>query len=270
MRETPTLAELQKWMRWAITEPRGLEKALASPRREPKPRRLDAIVEQPPLSRVDRLDVYAEGYYARLLECLEDDFSLIRRLTGEGAFRALVADYLEAHPSRTYTAAALGRHLPRFMKTHRLGRDLPYLIDVARLEWACVESFFAANVPGLDLARLQSVPAAAWPNARFELDPSVRLLRSGWRLAEEWIKADDAGDAPPEEGREWLLVRRNSKNFRVVVEDIGPARYKALSLLAKGATLGEICERLSGEELDFNQCFREWVECGVISGIVLP
>jgi hypothetical protein len=269
MRETPTLAELQKWMRWAITEPRGLEEALAAPRREPRPRRLDSIVEQPPLSRIDRLDVYAEAYYARLLECLEDDFSLLRRLTGEGAFRALVADYLEANPSRTYTAAALGHRFPRFMKTHRLGRELPYLIDVARLEWACVDSFFAANAPGLDPARLRSVPASAWPRARFELDPSVRLLRSGWKLAEEWRK-DDGGETPPEKGREWLLVRRNPKSFRVVVEEIGSARYKALSLLARGTTLGEICERLSGDGLDFNQCFREWVECGVISGIVLP
>src|SRR5579864_9297536 len=82
----PSLAELQRWMRWIITEPRGIQEALSNPwtldpalagrYKEPE-RQLEVIEEAAPLSRHDRLDVYANAYFYRLLESLASDYKAV-------------------------------------------------------------------------------------------------------------------------------------------------------------------------------------------------
>ena len=75
----PSLAELQKWLRWIVTDPRGVAPALAEPRPHGKGRRyqepaiqgLSWIEEQPPLTVTARLDIYAEAYFARIVEVLD-------------------------------------------------------------------------------------------------------------------------------------------------------------------------------------------------------
>ena len=273
----PSLRELQTWMRWVLTDPYGVRKALEHRRGEPRRRCLDSIVEAPPLDRLERLDIYAEGYYSRLLECLEDDYETLKRVLGDKLFRRLVADYLEAHPSRSYTAAELGRHMPEFIAGWELAEALPYLPDLARLEWLCVESFFAENLPVYDLAKLQTIPESRWPKARFRLDPSVRLLRTDWNLDEMWGSEHE----PAHEEARWLLVRRSPVSLRVVVDRLEPLQYRVLELLGQGLSLGALCEELS-QSLDGDEQAEEasapelpplmdwfggWLKSGVIRDV---
>ena len=75
------LAHLQSWLRWVITHPNGVRPALQNANgQEPQPRALEAIVEAPPLDRLSRLDIYAEGYFARLVEVLTSDFETLHRV----------------------------------------------------------------------------------------------------------------------------------------------------------------------------------------------
>lgn len=77
-KETAELAELQRWLRWIITEPRGVAETLNEPgEMEPKPSCLLEVVDAPPLPRQDRLDIYAEAYFARLVDSLAKDYEAI-------------------------------------------------------------------------------------------------------------------------------------------------------------------------------------------------
>ena len=51
-------------------------------------------------SKVERLDIYAEAYFTRLVEALRSDYGLTARYLGDLAFRKMVADYLKFFPSR--------------------------------------------------------------------------------------------------------------------------------------------------------------------------
>src|SRR6187402_3614901 len=77
-----------------------------------------------------RMLVYRRGVFARMLESLSDDFPQIAQTLGDQEFRALISDYLAAHPSRYSSLAELGRDFPAW-----IAKIKPVLADLAELEW---------------------------------------------------------------------------------------------------------------------------------------
>src|SRR5260221_10909635 len=59
-------------------------------------------------------------------------------------------------------------------------RGCPYAADLARLEWAMTEAFYAEEAPVLAREELAAVAPEAWPNLRFEVASSLRLLTCAW------------------------------------------------------------------------------------------
>jgi hypothetical protein len=142
------------------------------------------------------------------------------------------------------------------------------LADVARLEWACHESFRAADAPSLDLARLAAVPAEAYGALRFSLDPSVRLVRSIHPVASIWEANQPHRDGVPRgpEGAEAVLVRRSA--FAVSVEALNPLDWTFLAAIAAGATLEAVAQASEAEEILTGSLAR-WVGEGVIAAFTL-
>src|ERR1700730_7495100 len=94
-RELRQLAQIQRWLQAVITHPRAVQAARsASEARaeiEVPPDRIEDVVE--PSKRrtsIERLEVYANAYYARLLECLRDEFPALLHAAGEEVFDGLV------------------------------------------------------------------------------------------------------------------------------------------------------------------------------------
>jgi hypothetical protein len=272
--DCPSLAELQKWMRWVITDPRGVDAALSDPPALDIPSRerylapvlngLPWITDEKPLSPSQRLDIYAEGYFARIAEVLEQDFSAVHRQVGEAAFLKIVADYLKTHPSRSPNIGDVGSRLPEFLRVHELTRELLWISELALMEWEITQSFYADDVPRLDAGTLGSVGAEAWPQARFELDPSVRLLRLHSNTDEIWRDAE----ASWTEGARFVLVYREGDS--VDITQLDPGSFRVLQWMQEQLSLEQICERLgeSGEELPpLMTWFQQWISSGLIRAI---
>src|SRR6476620_8270809 len=90
----PTLREIEERFFALITAPEGVEKTLAA-RGLPRAH-VEEFVRSDALR---RLDVYANMYFFRLLEVLEDDYPSLRAALGAEAFHNLVTDYLQRHAS---------------------------------------------------------------------------------------------------------------------------------------------------------------------------
>lgn len=265
--EKPGLRDMQRWLRWAVTEPRGVAAALAEPgAAEPAPRLLKSVADAPPLSREARLDIYAEAYFSRLREALAADFEVSRLVLGEDGFGRLAARYFAAHPSRTRTIGEIGRDLPAFAASWEEGFDKPYLSDLALLEWTLIEAFYASDVAPLDPASLAAVPPDAWEGARLILDPSVKILVCEWPVDELWharhgdwqgvLTRLSALPAP-------LLVHRPRHDLRV--ERLCPSRKTLLDAFLRGVNLNDALACVKDGETDaFQGWFAHWVKNGVI------
>ncbi len=90
-------------------------------------------------------------------------------------------------------------------------RSLPYLADVAQLEWLWLEAYHAPDAEPLAPDALAQLPPAELPRLRFRLHPSARLAcfaspaLSIWRLHES---ADDPGEVLIDEAPEYVLIVR--------------------------------------------------------------
>lgn len=126
------------------------------------------------LTALERIELYNRQYWWRLLSALMEDFVGLRAIVGQRAFERLATAYLDECGSHSFTLRNLGSRLPEWLGRHRsyirgVEREA---IDMARLEWAEIDSYDAAEEPLLrpkDLAELGSNPS-------LRLQPYVRLL----------------------------------------------------------------------------------------------
>jgi len=202
------------------------------------------LLGTPELPAAGRAAIYAGMWRWRQVDALRADFPALAALLGDDAFLALCDGYLAAHPSADPDIGRLGRRLPGWLRAHPEAAPRPDLADLAALEWARLEAFFAAPGAGapapLDRAALAAVAPERFAALRLGLVPSAALLDLGQAVARLFEAALDPGVdlAPgPAAGPERLLVWR--QGFDVVHTVLAADEAAALDAVAAGAPLGE-------------------------------
>lgn len=180
---------------WAlITAPEGVQPAIAdlTARGRIAADTMDAtFAGDERLPAADRLDIYANMYFFRLLDCLGEDFPRVRLAVGGDRFHNLVTDFLLRHPSEQPSLRHLGARLPEFFRKHPIGAEFPYLADLARLDWARVGIFDRPDAPPLSRADLVALPQEAAGEACFRLVPAFELLRLEFDVLRIWRRLQD-------------------------------------------------------------------------------
>jgi hypothetical protein len=259
----PSLSETQRTFARAFTDPRGVDPVLSGP--EGGLLRASAV-DAPPLPLRLRLAVYADGYFWRLLESLGADFRAVKTVLGDEDFQRLIADYLLENPSASPRINDLGGRLPGFLKTHASARRLPFLPDLAALEWAVLQALLTDRLPPLDPAALSAVSEDDWPRARLTLDATVTLLDLSWPVERLWRSARRGNKvrAPAKAVPQFLLVWRHDDGSQVRV--LPRLEFSALLKIAQGQSLGDICNALPAG-IPLQAWFAAWTRDGVLKKV---
>lgn len=185
-----------------------------------------------------RFAVYRNNLVESLTGALADVYPVVRQLVGEAFFRGLARAFLRAHPSRAGHLQPFGAELPSFVAAFPPAAGLPYLGDVAALEWACHEAWHEAEWPALDPARLGALPSADLPALRLHLQPSARLVASRYPVLRIWQanqpEARDAAVSLDEGGVRLLVVQHD---LEVEFQHLDAGEHAWLRQLATGATV---------------------------------
>lgn len=197
----------------------------------------------------ERLAIYHRGARGAHGAALEAAYPVVKRLVGSAWFAEAAARFAEAFPSRSGDLHAFGEAFARFLERYEPARELAYLPDVARLEWAVHECEQAADGASFDYAALGRIPAEALPAVRIGLRPGVRLLQSEHPVLAIWEANQGERDGTParRHGPDRVLVRRNRLAVEPVLLDA--ATWALLEALTRGECLGEAaaaCERAGG------------------------
>ena len=112
----PTLDDLQRWFQAVVTHPGGVRRARLE-RRPAATRRRSRTLLAPSSqqSAEERLAVYAHAYWARLLECLREEFPIVRAAVGDEAFDAFAVGYLQASVDRATRSASSANASPQYL-----------------------------------------------------------------------------------------------------------------------------------------------------------
>ncbi len=258
MTDAPSLRELQQWMRSQIRP--GTSAGPAS----------NPLNPQRGVPGAERLTVYAEGYTARIREALAEVYEAVHHVIGERAFAVLAETYARRHPSHDYNLNFAGRFLPEFLRASALTERLPFLPDLASLEWLLCRAFHAFDDPPAAPQQFAMVPADSLERLCLRLQPSAGLIASAWPIRDVWAaRAMPRAEIDiPVAGRpQRILVHR--RDGRVVCELLDERPYGVLAGLAQGRTLGAVCAELVAsvgeEELPVAEWFAEWAASGLIA-----
>lgn len=220
-----------------------------------------------------RIDIYAQMYLARLLEVLHEDFPRVTAILGCERFDALIRAYLARHPSTNPSLRYLGRHFVEFLSTREELEMLPFLGDLARLEWARLEVFDAPDVEPLRIESLHGLAPDDWPELRLRLIPACRTLRSDWPVQEIWAAAE--GEAPQCEdvSQEKTHLRVWREGFVVYHAKIDVAEQQALDCLGAGESFAVVCATLESllpaaeAAATAGSLLLRWIEDGILAGL---
>jgi len=293
---------VEHWFQAVVTHPAGVREGIESEDAQRliplSANQLERVIRRSKnLTAAERLSVYANAYYARLLECLGDSFPVLKRTVGEEAFNDLAFAYLQDYPSRSYTLSRLADDFPRYLEETRPDRDNvqdpddnlrqpdavdwpDLLVDLASLECAIAKVFDGPGVENSTLLgeeELRSVSPDRWPAARLVPVVCLKLVRFRYPVNDYYAAVrhgKEGVDVPlPDPGEQFVALSR--KKFVVCRYELSHPQFTLLGALGDGATIGESIERMAEvTEMDtqslaesLRNWFRGWTAAGFFATI---
>ncbi len=283
----PSLRDLQRHFAEAMLAPDGTAPAFATP---------------DPADAAERIAIYRHAWTANCRHALRASYPVVLRLVGEPFFDAAADAFARALPSRSGDLNAWGDAFGDFLAGYPHAAGLPYLADVARLEWAVDEAQRAAdtlvapedvlaapgdvlpapedvlvtpkNVPAAPedlLAALTAALPERLPEARLRLDPSCRLVASAYPVLHIWQanqpghRDDDRVDL--DEGGDTLLVRRDADGVSIARTAAG--LHALLAAFAAGANFGAALDAAQRADaaFDLGAALRTAIASGIIAAV---
>lgn len=286
MTENLPLDRVQRWFQAVITHPLGVAAGSNSGNaRTHLEAPLESVVSRSQrLSAADRLNIYANAYYMRLLECLQSDYPALRKALGDDIFNQFVIEYLQAYPSQSYTLSELGARFPKFLEETQppLEPGNPpswpeFLIDLARLERAYAEVFDgpgSEGVPTLRLDDLAAIPPDRWGNIVLVAGSGLRLESFRFPVHRycSAVRKEAEAEVPDPEPTHLAIYRHD---FIVRRLEIAPLQFALLRAIVEGlplsAAIASACQSLEsiGESdlQHLQEWFAGWTSLGFFRGI---
>ncbi len=233
------------------------------------------------VSPAEQIEIYREQFWLRHIGSLIEDFPGLCGVLGQDDWQRLVVSYLETFVPTQPSLRDLGRNLANHIARCDFLPHRELLVDMARLEWAYIEAFDAADAPPLRDQRLALLDEDAWERARIVLAPSVQPLRVAYPVSDlrRALREAKAGDPPlalPEPQELCLVIYR--RELRLWDKAIEPLAFDLLLALEAGLALGDATERTlrahPGAEEQLSEAigawFLSWGKLGWIADVVTP
>jgi len=251
-----------------ITAPSGVVEGLAAEKSLAPGGLAQVIAGDDRLSAEERVDIYANMYFYRILDVIKEDFPATLAILGDERFHNLVTGYLIEYPPAHFSISYAGDRLADFIRDHPPREEFPFLADLARLERALIDVFHAPDSVPLDAEQMRAISPEDWPALKLTAHPAHQILALEWNVA-AILKSVEQGEEPSYPVRDdiSMLVWRNRN--RVYYRAIDPSERDELSAIAKGTTFAEICEVIAGGvEGDpasaINQRLETWLRDGIL------
>lgn len=199
-----------------------------------------------------RLAVHRHHVRHSLSTALAATFPTVQAVVGVDFFRGIAAAFVDKHLPTGPVLSAYGGGFPAFLAAAPAVTALPYLADVACLDWALSRAALATPGPCLSAADLAPVPATALPGLRLRPVPGLAVVRSDFPIDQIWSASQPEAGAEPVVLGEGvtLLVLRQADSPAFVRISSGEAAF--VDAVVTGASLEEAAARAAGADGDFD------------------
>jgi hypothetical protein len=205
------------------------------------------------LSATARVAVYRHHVLASLTATLASTFPVVCRLVDRRFFGWLADRYVREHPPTGPCLFEYGGDFAAFIARFPACAALPWLADVARLEWALNAAVHAPDAAPMAPERLVATPPETLGHLLLELEPSVTLLASPWPIDAIWRGNQPGAEAAAvdlDAGAVRLEIRRRGDD--VVVRALPAGSFAFRRALAERAPLERALEAALAADVSFD------------------
>ena len=235
------------------------------------------LISRPHCDPAARYRIYRNNVNASLIQALADTFPVVQQLVGTEFFTAMARLFVQTRPPQNRQLTFYGSDLPAFIDQFPPAASVPYLSDVARLEFARIRAYHAADARSLALDEAQTELQAALELApiseslstlTLQLHPSLDALQSEHAICSIWRAHQtelDAADFPTSPAESALIFRQGLEVFVLPVPQ-GSAQF--IRSLQQGLSLLEAAE--SGAacgDFDLSQALAALLRHGLVTQI---
>jgi hypothetical protein len=201
--------------------------------------RPDGLQVPPGVDAGERFDVYRNNVAVGLIEALRTTFPVVERLVGAEFFRSMARSYARDDLPASPVLLEYGEEFPAYISAFEAATGLPYLPDVAELEWHWVRAYHAMDAQPLTLEVLHRFTAERIPELRLELHPSASILSFVSPALSIWSRHQNE-DMPSMADLAYVpeaaLVWRDSTCVRVL--SLAPSELGFLKAIRSGQSIG--------------------------------
>ena len=224
----PDLLHLQNWLNSFITTRGNLREKAYLSREQHQLLPEQVVANRRGVGAYDRLQIYANGYIARLKECLCADYPLLRQFMTEEVFDHFATAYIVYKKPNSYTLFDLGKEFPQFlldtqpkgMQENNPAFALPYALAV--YERTFLKVYRAKGLEQQDINTSDTF--SLFGMTMLQAAPSLACIALDFPILEltSVLHQKEVPDIPDPD-KTYLVISR--KNYRVFTNTIEPWQY---------------------------------------------
>ena len=195
----------------------------------------------------DQFAIYRGSVTGGLTKALAEIYAVCQKLVGKEFFDAIIGHFISHQRSYSPDLNDYGAQLSEFIGNFPAAASLPYLADVARLEWAWHRAFNGEDAPHGDLDSLSKLDQDQYPSIIFHLAKNCALLESVYPIHRIWETNQDdfKGDKQVnlDEGGVRLIIWRHGLTMHM--DPLDDAQWALLTELNQQQFFAHVCEKFS-------------------------
>ncbi len=142
------------------------------------------------LSPSQQISIYQSNAFAAKQAVLRTTYPVCEQILGTHYFKQLSLEYIRKHPSLNFDLNVYGESMPVFLSSlcqlRKELAELPYMRDLAHLEWHYHRLYFVANPPAFNFSHFAEITAYDYQYTRFKLAGDCFFMSSEFPLFSIW------------------------------------------------------------------------------------
>lgn len=195
--------------------------------------------------------VHRDNVLGGLTDALATQYPVVRAVVGDAFFAAMAREFLRISPPNSPLMIGYGSTFAAFLATFPPVQSLPYLPDLARLEYAMQEAYHAADCVPASLDALAAYDTEALSRLTLRFHPSLRLIASDhpvdliWRFNQS--EAEQAEPVALSDRNAYVMIARPEDVVEMTV--LSEPAFAFLSAMEAGEAL-PAAQCRAGEDFD--------------------
>lgn len=179
------------------------------------------------------IKIYRNNTLGALVNALLDVYPICQKILGKEYFRQIAIQHVNASPSMSSNLNNYGNGLHKTISDlshlHEELVSMPYLIDIAKMEWQLHRCYYASNCETFKIEELSQLTAIQQSQVKFILADDIYVTQSAFDLYSIWKSSKSFQNIEVSQSQSYIVIHK--EKFKPIVDSLMVTDYDLISAL---------------------------------------